>query len=206
MNKATQRIFLLCTLSLTIYACEISSPTPDLPADTLAVTTAYTEPDPVPQTVADHVAVESNQALATDTGIAIKTGNTSPDELMRFAESLIGIPYVYGSTDPKVGFDCSGFITYVFTHFNISVPRSSIDFLNVGKTVRIEEARRGDFILFTGTNEMETDIGHMGLVVSNNASGVSFIHATSGRAMSVTITPLNEQYKKRFVRISRIFS
>ena len=135
----------------------------------------------------------------------IKTGETSPDQLLKFAESLVGVPYVWGSTNPAVGFDCSGFITYVFTHFKIQVPRSSIDFTNVGNTVPFEQAKRGDIILFSGTNSEDTHIGHMGLVVSNEEEGLHFIHATSGKAMSVAITKLNDQYKKRFRRISRIF-
>jgi len=137
--------------------------------------------------------------------ININTGRTDPDELIAFAKTLIGVPYVYASTNPKVGFDCSGFITYVFNHFSIQVPRSSIDFTNVGTTVAVENAKQGDIILFTGTNEMERDIDHMGLVVSNDNNGLQFIHATSSKIMAVTITQLNEQYKKRFIRISRIF-
>jgi cell wall-associated NlpC family hydrolase len=136
----------------------------------------------------------------------INTGGTSPDELMRFAETLVGIPYVWASTNPKVGFDCSGFITYVFTHFRIQVPRSSIDFTNVGKTVSLDQAKRGDIILFTGTNSLEANIGHMGLVISNGDQGLEFIHATSGKAMAVAITKLNDQYKKRFIRVSRVFN
>jgi cell wall-associated NlpC family hydrolase len=135
----------------------------------------------------------------------VNTGTVQPDALMRFAESLLGVPYKYASSNPKTGFDCSGFITYVFNHFNIAVPRSSIDFTNVGKTVAVEDARRGDIILFTGTDSTERFVGHMGLVTENNNSGLQFIHSSSGKAMGVTVTPLNEYYKKRFVRISRIF-
>jgi cell wall-associated NlpC family hydrolase len=135
----------------------------------------------------------------------VNTGTVQPDALMRFAESQLGVPYKYASSNPKTGFDCSGFITYVFNHFGIAVPRSSIDFTNVGKTVTVEEARRGDIILFTGTDSTEKFIGHMGLVTENNGSELQFIHSSSGKAMGVTVTPLNEYYKKRFVRISRIF-
>jgi cell wall-associated NlpC family hydrolase len=135
----------------------------------------------------------------------ITTGQTRPDSLVAFAKTLLGTPYVYASTDPRVGFDCSGFITYVFKHFNIAVPRSSVDFTNVGQTVSVAEAKKGDLILFTGTSPSELGIGHMGLVISNDQGELQFIHATSGKAMAVAITPLNEQYKKRFVRISRIF-
>lgn len=150
--------------------------------------------------------VTETDQLATTTGNTVTTGNITPGELTKFAETLIGVPYVWASTDPKVGFDCSGFITYVFNHFNIAVPRSSIDFTNVGQTVPVEKAKRGDLILFTGTDPLEKDIGHMGIVVSNTITdGLQFIHATSGRAMSVTVSKLNEQYTKRFVRVSRVF-
>jgi cell wall-associated NlpC family hydrolase len=135
----------------------------------------------------------------------VNTGTVQPEALMRFAESQLGAPYKYASSNPKTGFDCSGFITYVFNHFNIAVPRSSIDFTNVGKTVAVEDARRGDIILFTGTDSTEKFVGHMGLVTENNSGELQFIHSSSGKAMGVTVTPLNEYYKKRFVRISRIF-
>jgi cell wall-associated NlpC family hydrolase len=135
----------------------------------------------------------------------VNTGRIQPEAVVDFAETLVGTPYVYASVNPKVGFDCSGFITYVFNHFGIAVPRSSVDFTQVGKTIAVPEAKRGDLILFTGTDSTERAIGHMGLVVSNDDTGLQFIHSTSGKAMGVTITPLNSYYKKRFVRIARIF-
>jgi cell wall-associated NlpC family hydrolase len=134
----------------------------------------------------------------------IDTKKIGHEQVMGFAETLIGTPYVWGSTNPKVGFDCSGFITYVFNHFNISVPRSSVDFTIVGKAIPVEKAKRGDIILFTGTNPMERHVGHMGLVVSND-NELKFIHSTSGKAMGVTITPLSDYYKSRFVKTIRIF-
>jgi cell wall-associated NlpC family hydrolase len=134
----------------------------------------------------------------------VNTGRVHPDSVVAFARTLVGTPYVYASTNPKVGFDCSGFITYVFNHFGIAVPRSSIDFTQVGKTIPVPEAKRGDLILFTGTDSTERTIGHMGLVVANG-NELEFIHSTSGKAMGVTITPLNAYYKKRFVRVARIF-
>lgn len=134
----------------------------------------------------------------------VNTGSVQPQDVVRFAQTLVGTPYVYASVNPNVGFDCSGFITYVFNHFDIAVPRSSVDFTNVGKTVPVPEAKPGDLILFTGTDSTEKHIGHMGLVVSNSDT-LRFIHSTSGKAMGVTITPLNAYYKKRFVRVARIF-
>lgn len=135
----------------------------------------------------------------------INTGGVHPNELMSFAETLIGVPYRYGSTDPKVGFDCSGFITYVFNHFKIAVPRSSIDFTDVGKYIPKEEAKRGDIILFTGTDSTEQFVGHMGLITTNSGGKLEFIHSTSGKAYGVTKTPLNDYYMSRFVKCIRIF-
>jgi len=151
--------------------------------------------------LADRTAIEHEPLPPSAT---VDTKGIHPNDIVKFAETRIGVPYVYGSTDPNVGFDCSGFITHVFNHFGIAVPRSSIDFTNVGKDVTIQQAKKGDLILFTGTNPAERHVGHMGIVVSN-ADTLRFIHSTSGKAMGVTITPLSNYYMTRFVRVTRIF-
>jgi cell wall-associated NlpC family hydrolase len=135
----------------------------------------------------------------------INTGKAKPQEIVKYAKTLIGIKYVYGSIDPNVGFDCSGFITYVFNHFKIKVPRSSIEFTNVGKALPVEMAKTGDIILFTGTNKEERFVGHMGIIVSNENSKLEFIHSTSGKAHGITITPFSEYYRGRFIKIIRVF-
>ena len=136
--------------------------------------------------------------------IIIDTKNHNPAEVVNFATTLIGVTYKYGSTDPQEGFDCSGFITYVFNHFNIAVPRSSIDFTNIGTEVNEERAAPGDLILFTGTDSTIRTVGHMGIVIENTDS-LRFIHSTSGKKYGVTITAFNPSYKKRFVKVIRIF-
>ena len=141
-----------------------------------------------------------------DSSVPVKTVSShfAVESVVKFAETLIGIPYKYASTDPARGFDCSGFITYVFNHFNIKVPRSSIDFTNVGTTVPLKDAKRGDLILFTGTDSTEKFVGHMGIITFNADDSVKFIHSTSGKAYGVTITPLNNYYMGRFVKVIRI--
>lgn len=135
---------------------------------------------------------------------SINTKNGHRQQVVDFAKTLIGVPYLYGSTDPAKGFDCSGFITYVFNRFDIAVPRSSIDFTNVGKEISGAEAREGDLILFTGTDSAEKFVGHMGIVVSNTDT-LRFIHSTSGKQYGVTITPLSSYYQKRYVKTIRVF-
>lgn len=126
-------------------------------------------------------------------------------ELVAYAKTLVGIPYLYASVDPALGFDCSGFITYVFNHFQIAVPRSSVDFSNVGKPVDIQVAKEGDLILFTSTVDSIRIVGHMG-IVTENVDTLKFIHSTSGKANAVTISPFSDYYKKRFVKVVRIFA
>jgi cell wall-associated NlpC family hydrolase len=138
-------------------------------------------------------------------GKEINTKNVQPQQVVQYARSLIGTPYRYASTDPGKGFDCSGFITYVFNHFNIIVPRSSIDFTNVGRAVPPDSARAGDLILFTGTDSTERFVGHMGLVVSNESGQLNFIHSSSGKSYGVIITPLNGYYRGRYMKTIRVF-
>lgn len=140
-----------------------------------------------------------------DASKKINTANTTPGELLAYATTLIGTPYKYGSIDPNVGFDCSGFITHVFNRFNIAVPRSSIDFTNVQREILLQQAKPGDLILFTGTDSTHREVGHMGIIITNDNNQYSFIHSTSGKQYGVTITPLNQYYMGRFLKVIRVF-
>ena len=135
----------------------------------------------------------------------INTLQVSPREIVAFAQTLIGVPYKYASTDPNQGFDCSGFITYVFNHFNIDVPRSSVEFTHVPHDVPLTDAKPGDLILFTGTDSTTRVVGHMGIIIYHGGNAISFIHSTSGKAWGVTITQLNDYYMGRFVKLVRVF-
>jgi cell wall-associated NlpC family hydrolase len=128
----------------------------------------------------------------------------SREQLLAYAKTLIGTPYKYASVDPEEGLDCSGFITHVFNHFSIKVPRSSVDFTNYGITVNLADAETGDLILFTETDTLSKVVGHMGIVTEIVDGELQFIHSTSGKAYSVTISNLNPHYKKRFVKVIRI--
>lgn len=135
----------------------------------------------------------------------IDTKDKSPIEILDFARTLVGTPYLFASTDPAKGFDCSGFITYVFNQFNIRVPRSSVEFTNVGDEVELSKAEPGDLILFTGTDSTIRVVGHMGIIESRRNDSLYFIHSSSGKANGVVITPLSKYYLGRFVKVIRVF-
>lgn len=184
-------------------------------ATSLAVTDSLQAKAPLPDsTISDSINVDivksdggfdtiQQNKLSLPEG-HIDTKGVRPQDVVAFAKTQMGVPYLYGSTNPAKGFDCSGFITYVFNHFDIVVPRSSIDFTNVGTEISALQAKPGDLILFTGTNPQERFVGHMGIVVDNTDT-LRFIHSTSGKQYGVTITPLNEYYKGRYVKTIRIF-
>jgi cell wall-associated NlpC family hydrolase len=207
MKRAQWITFALGSV-LMLSACDFTVPTSNEGlVDTLSQTDVHEAKSDTIASLVD--SMPPDQTMVRDTPALppaqiIETGQVQPEQVMAFAETLMGTPYVYASTDPKVGFDCSGFITYVFNHFNIRVPRSSIDFTNVGKPIPVEQAKRGDIILFTGTDSTEREVGHMGLVVSNTDT-LRFIHSSSGKAMGVTVTPLSKYYQSRFVKTIRIF-
>jgi lipoprotein Spr len=137
--------------------------------------------------------------------VSITTGNVTPAELITFARSLKGVPYKYGSVNPEQGFDCSGFVTCVFNHFGIRVPRPSVDFTFVNQPVSIEKARPGDLILFTGSDSSTRVVGHIGIVVSNHGGDLKFIHATSRKNYGVMETALTHYYQIRYMKTIRVF-
>jgi lipoprotein Spr len=135
----------------------------------------------------------------------IETGNTTPAELVNYACSLAGTPYKYGSKDIKQGFDCSGYVTYVFNHFGISVPRVSTDFTPVQHAVALKDAKLGDLILFTGTDSANR-VGHIGIISSSPGEPLRFMHSTSGKGYGVVETDFyTRYYEGRFVKIIRVF-
>lgn len=129
--------------------------------------------------------------------------------LVSYSKSFVGINYKYASFNPKNGFDCSGFVYFVFNHFNIIVPRSSIDYRNTGREVPADSAKIGDVIVFTGTNSKNRHPGHVGIVISKQGEELIFIHSSSNKKKSgVKISTYKESpyYEKRYLKFVRVAS
>jgi len=120
------------------------------------------------------------------------------DSLIEFAFQYLGKPYLYGSCN-KDGFDCSGFVYFVFKNFHIDVPRSSAQYVNFGKTIPLNSVKKGDILVFLSPTRNE--IGHLGIVTRPDGWKTDFIHASSGKEMMVTISSLKQEgYHRRFVK------
>ncbi|WP_431242656.1 C40 family peptidase [Flavobacterium sp. P21] len=128
------------------------------------------------------------------------------DSIIAFAKKYLGTPYVYASNNPEKGFDCSGFVNYVFKNYGVTLPRSSGEYKNIGKKLNPEEFKVGDILVFYGYKN-NTVIGHLGIICEANGMQSKFIHASSGKAQCVTITALDtEHYTKRFYKCIDVLS
>ncbi len=120
------------------------------------------------------------------------------DSIVNFGKSLLGTRYVPGACS-RDGFDCSGFVYYVFQHVNVKVPRSSSGYGDFGREIPLDSVRKGDVLVFLSPTR--NAIGHVGIVSNPKGKESDFIHASSGREMKVMVTSLKqEQYARRFVK------
>ena len=124
------------------------------------------------------------------------------DKIVSYGMGLLGTPYVTAGHSKK-GFDCSGFVYFVFNYFEIKVPRSSSQFKNFGKEIPISDVRKGDVLLFLSPTR--NAIGHLGIVTNPKGMESDFIHSSSGCEMKVIVTSLKKPgYLRRFVKAIRI--
>lgn len=112
------------------------------------------------------------------------------------ATSLKGIKYKYGGTT-KAGFDCSGYIQFVFKQHDISLPRTSSGMHATGTKVNKADLLPGDLVFF---NTSGKGVSHVGVYIG----GGKFAHASSSKG--VRVDALNDPYYwgKRYVGAKRI--
>lgn len=137
---------------------------------------------------------EENQSQSQDTSSSGTTGTA----VVEYAKQYLGYKYVSGGASPSTGFDCSGFTSYVYKHFGITLNRSSKDQIKNGVAVDRSNLQPGDIVVFN--NSANTAIGHVGIYIG----GDNFIHAANP-SEGVRITSLSSSYYKiRYVGARRV--
>lgn len=143
--------------------------------------------------------------LSAQTSTSADSTSVTGHDIVKVAMKYIGVPYRSGRINPKVGFDCSGFTTYVFKKENIQLTRSSRSQFTEGVEVSsCTDLQKGDLVFFGGSRSSSTSIGHVGIVTDVNPSTgtFSFIHASrTGIRISSSDEPY---YAKRYVGARRI--
>ncbi|MGE4424602.1 MAG: C40 family peptidase [Pseudodesulfovibrio sp.] len=94
-------------------------------------------------------------------------------KIIRLARSLVGVPYKWGGYSPKTGFDCSGFIWYVYHRNGVDLPRMTWQQLGAGSPVKRADIRPGDLV-FHQVDKDGKDL-HVGIVTDRG----TFVHSPS---------------------------
>lgn len=136
--------------------------------------------------------LRSYRGQAVSRGSSRRGGQIIVDNAVRY----LGTPYVWAGSGPG-GFDCSGFVTYIFSLDNINLPRMADEQYSVGRSIAVSQLLPGDLLFFS---TYEPGPSHVGIYMGNG----NFIHASSG-AGKVTITSLaSSYYQSRYLGARRI--
>lgn len=125
-------------------------------------------------------------------------------EIVDYAKQFLGTRYRSGAKGPKA-FDCSGFTSYVFKNFSLTLGSSSRAQAQQGSSISIYDARPGDLVFFGGSNAGGR-VGHVGIVISADRTNgsIKFIHAATSKGVTVDSYPDGGYYSRRFQGIRRV--
>ena len=126
----------------------------------------------------------------TPSAAALNGTASTAQQIIDNAKKLLGTPYVWGGTTPK-GFDCSGFVQYVFNLSGITLPRTTTEQYKVGTYVAKSNLQPGDLVFLQNT--YRTGISHVGIYIGNG----NMIHASSSKGVvtsSLSVSYYTEHY------------
>ena len=125
------------------------------------------------------------------------------DSIVDYALPFQNTPYKYAGKQPG-GFDCSGFMCYVFSSKGFKMPSSSREIKTVGEEISKDKIKVGDVVYFTGRNAKSNIPGHVGMVIKIDANNeIWFIHASVMKGVCVDAVS-QDYYSKRFLGARRI--
>lgn len=131
------------------------------------------------------------------TSSLIITRQEKADAIIATAKKYIGVRYLWGGTSPNTGFDCSGFVQYVFAQNGTTLPRVSRDQYTVGTPVDFNNLQPGDLVFFSIAKNGGVD--HDGIYIGNG----QFINSSSSKG--VTVYTLGPYWKSVYLGAKRVF-
>lgn len=125
------------------------------------------------------------------------------DSVLERGFTLVGTPYRYGGSSTRTGFDCSGFVGFVFRkEVGLELPRSTREMIKVdAPKVARSELEPGDLVFFN--NRGRGRVSHTGIYIGDN----QFIHSSSSRSGGVRVDSLNDKYwRASFMQAKRVLA
>jgi cell wall-associated NlpC family hydrolase len=130
----------------------------------------------------------SNENAISDTQDTVINYRLIRSNIFDKACNYLGVNYRYGQSSEK-GFDCSGFVKYIFRNFGFDLPHSAYYLYKITRRIESTEAQCGDLVFFITRGK---GVSHVGIYLGNN----QFIHSP-GRGRTVSIDSLGAKYYKR---------
>jgi cell wall-associated NlpC family hydrolase len=147
------------------------------------------------------IEIDTSAFNPNDTIPKVHKSNPKADAIISYAKTFLGVPYRYGGTTPS-GFDCSGFINYIFGNFGFSLVRTSYGLADLGETISLSDIQPGDLMFFKGSNANSSSVGHVAMVIEVLPNDIKFIHSANG---GVRIDNLKTKYYiQRYVKSKRL--
>jgi len=171
----------------------------------LAVVALVVIANSLPTTAYAHTTINKNDTSAIKPA-NIFVNESVADKIIALGESFIGKPYHYTGKTPATGFDCSGFTHYIFGQFGIELSPASKEQIFAGKQVNLSEARKGDLLVFTGTNLSIRQPGHVGIVITEKGERpVKFVHSSSNGGVKISQVD-STRYELRLLQVRRLLN
>jgi len=121
------------------------------------------------------------------------------EALTEYAKYFKGGRYIWGGTTPK-GFDCSGYVQYLYKKQGINLPRTALSQSKVGKDISVDDLKKGDLLFFLTDKKRKIPVTHVGIYIGNG----EFIHAASTKK-GIIVSPITHgYYAKKFVKAKRV--
>lgn len=118
-------------------------------------------------------------------------------QVLNYGAQFLGIKYVWGGTTPSPGFDCSGYVQYVFRNSGITLSRTSEQQFKNGVSVSRSDLKPGDLVFFA---TYSSGASHVGIYVGNN----TMIHSSSGGVSYDDMT--SSYWAKRYLGARRVIA
>jgi N-acetylmuramoyl-L-alanine amidase len=123
------------------------------------------------------------------------------NSLINEAEKYLNTRYTYGGNSPQQGFDCSGYVKYIYSKYGVNLPRVSREQAKQGTKVKPNEAAPGDLIYF---GPRKGKITHIGIVVSQPGKSLKMIHASSSNGVEIAYIDGVKYWEKRVQGFRRV--